>query len=590
MGKKYKLTFSLYDGSEKAVVFEVPEGEVGPVGPQGETGPAGPQGNAGPTGPQGASAYEVAVENGFEGTEEEWLATLGTVSPSTNASQEEAIYGEELASASGWTTSGWTGSFASGFTHTSGNTSPLIYAMPVATGTKLYQVSFTCSKSIEAMTLFVSVGGSEQFDLFGQVPTSFGVRSVSDGNLEFIPASNFNGTLTNISIKEIIGTFKGIEQVTDSQGKVSYEIRPTSFSKSNIFLGAQSGMTNTSGYGNASLGASALKNNTSGFWNIGMGYEALRENTAGTRNVGIGYGALRSNICGHRNIAIGSYALLNNKTGGWNIAIGADCQDHNQTGSNNVAVGFQAMYYNESGTNNLALGNSALKNGKSSTYNVALGDNAATYNNGSYNVAIGKSALQTGSTGNSNMAIGLNTLYRNTGNSNTAIGVNALKSISTGNNNVGIGANAGQGGVNAAITGVTDNVFIGAGAGSGILDNSKYNVFIGKNAGSTNTSGTNNILIGNGATTDAATDSYRLNIGGLLLGSIASQKFLTINGGLDLSLIPTEDPKQDGRAWVQNGVLRVSGAETPDYYSRSEIDAIMGSYINDVDALLGGEA
>lgn len=35
MGKKYRLTFSLYDGSEKAVVFEVPEGEVGPVGPQG---------------------------------------------------------------------------------------------------------------------------------------------------------------------------------------------------------------------------------------------------------------------------------------------------------------------------------------------------------------------------------------------------------------------------------------------------------------------------------------------------------------------------------------------------------------------------
>lgn len=67
MGKKYKLTFSLYDGSEKAVVFEVPEGEAGPAGPQGKTGPAGPQ---------GASAYEVAVENGFEGTEEEWLESL----------------------------------------------------------------------------------------------------------------------------------------------------------------------------------------------------------------------------------------------------------------------------------------------------------------------------------------------------------------------------------------------------------------------------------------------------------------------------------------------------------------------------------
>lgn len=30
----------------------------------------------GPPGPNGLSAYEVAVENGFEGTEEEWLASL----------------------------------------------------------------------------------------------------------------------------------------------------------------------------------------------------------------------------------------------------------------------------------------------------------------------------------------------------------------------------------------------------------------------------------------------------------------------------------------------------------------------------------
>ena len=33
MGKKYQLTFSLYDGSSKSVEFEVPEGPPGPVGP-----------------------------------------------------------------------------------------------------------------------------------------------------------------------------------------------------------------------------------------------------------------------------------------------------------------------------------------------------------------------------------------------------------------------------------------------------------------------------------------------------------------------------------------------------------------------------
>ena len=39
-------------------------------------GPAGPPGPEGPQGPEGLSAYEVALANGFVGTEEEWLASL----------------------------------------------------------------------------------------------------------------------------------------------------------------------------------------------------------------------------------------------------------------------------------------------------------------------------------------------------------------------------------------------------------------------------------------------------------------------------------------------------------------------------------
>jgi len=77
-----------------------PAGPTGPTGTQGETGPAGPAGPqgkqgvagpagakgdigpAGPIGPQGtkgepgASAYEVAVNSGYNGTQEAWLASL----------------------------------------------------------------------------------------------------------------------------------------------------------------------------------------------------------------------------------------------------------------------------------------------------------------------------------------------------------------------------------------------------------------------------------------------------------------------------------------------------------------------------------
>ena len=36
------------------------------------------RGERGPVGPAGASAYELAVANGFTGTEEEWLAIFVT--------------------------------------------------------------------------------------------------------------------------------------------------------------------------------------------------------------------------------------------------------------------------------------------------------------------------------------------------------------------------------------------------------------------------------------------------------------------------------------------------------------------------------
>ncbi|SIN65099.1 collagen-like domain-containing protein [Algoriphagus halophilus] len=49
---------------------------TGPQGPKGDQGDVGPQGPVGAPGVDGDSAYEVAVANGFVGTEAEWLASL----------------------------------------------------------------------------------------------------------------------------------------------------------------------------------------------------------------------------------------------------------------------------------------------------------------------------------------------------------------------------------------------------------------------------------------------------------------------------------------------------------------------------------
>jgi major tropism determinant Mtd-like protein/collagen triple helix repeat protein len=56
-----------------------PTGATGPKGDTGATGVAGPTGPTGATGPSGAdgeSAYQIAVDNGFSGTESDWLTSL----------------------------------------------------------------------------------------------------------------------------------------------------------------------------------------------------------------------------------------------------------------------------------------------------------------------------------------------------------------------------------------------------------------------------------------------------------------------------------------------------------------------------------
>jgi hypothetical protein len=75
-------------GQGTVVYLAGQQGPAGPAGPAGPTGPAGPQGGPGPQGPKGdqgtpgaagadgKSAYEIAVQDGFTGTETEWLASL----------------------------------------------------------------------------------------------------------------------------------------------------------------------------------------------------------------------------------------------------------------------------------------------------------------------------------------------------------------------------------------------------------------------------------------------------------------------------------------------------------------------------------
>jgi hypothetical protein len=69
------------------------DGSTGPQGPIGITGPAGPAGAQGSTGPDGRSAYEIALLNGFVGTETQWLLSLVGATGPAGATGAQGLQG-----------------------------------------------------------------------------------------------------------------------------------------------------------------------------------------------------------------------------------------------------------------------------------------------------------------------------------------------------------------------------------------------------------------------------------------------------------------------------------------------------------------
>lgn len=83
-----------------------PEGPEGPQGPQGEQGPAGADGQQGP---KGDSAYEVAVNEGFEGSEQDWLESLVGPQGEQGIQGEQGPQGEEGPQGPAWDPTSVTG-------------------------------------------------------------------------------------------------------------------------------------------------------------------------------------------------------------------------------------------------------------------------------------------------------------------------------------------------------------------------------------------------------------------------------------------------------------------------------------------------
>jgi hypothetical protein len=230
--------------------------------------------------------------------------------------------------------------------------------------------------------------------------------------------------------------------------------------------------------------------------NTAEGANALLNLTSGIDNTAVGSGALHDTTTGILNTANGFQALYHN-TGSENTANGFQALFSNATGGANTAMGLQALFHNTGGNNNTATGSQAL------------------YSNttGIYNTASGVEALFSNTTGNNNTANGFAALYSNitTGGNNTAEGFKALYS-NTGANNIGLGSNAGS-----SLTTGSNNIDIG---NVGVAAESNT-IRIGKQGTQTRT-----FVAGiTGATVTGATVMVNTTTGQLGIGAISSRRF-----------------------------------------------------------------
>ncbi len=301
---------------------------------------------------------------------------------------------------------------------------------------------------------------------------------------------------------------------------IGYNSLRNNYGDSNVAVGLNSLVTNTTGNASVAIGPSTLfyntasdnvavggytlYKNTSGYRNCGVGYETMYNMTQGYENTAMGYAALASdqgfaggppNAFGSQNVAIGAYTLqklnpsvvsegMNCTAVGWSAlqnfnpnavdgctAIGSQASQNDNTGVRNTSVGGSALKSNTSGNDNVAVGSAALSY-TTVVADVAVGSAAMEYSEGNDNVAVGYQAMEGGTTatGANNTAVGYKVLRAYTaGKSNSGFGNAALSALTTGDSNTAIGSgtltNFIQAGVPASTYCWGGNVAVGNGAG-----------------------------------------------------------------------------------------------------------------------------
>ena len=413
----------------------------------------------------------------------------------------------ELLDANDWTSTGWTGSWAAGWTHTVGNTSALSTAHTVYSGAK-YQIAYTVTgRTAGSFTL--SIGGRSTSA--GITATgAFGPTTVSTASLTVTPTTDFNGTIA-LSEKVVQGVSTPLFTLKDSAGVTTAEIRGIAGALSNTFFGQNAGGYNTTGIGNIATGYNTLANNSTGNTNFAAGYAALQSNTTGTVNTACGAYSLYLNVTGEYNCAAGGNALRNNVSGGYNAAFGPYSLYSNTTGSYNLGMGYSALYGITSGSSNLGIG------AYSGQY---IADGATPNTTGTGGVFLGGSTRALADGGTSETVIGYGAIGAGSntvtigGTSNTATVLQGAVTVAT-----SLGFRTGGGGAITQATSKSTGVTLNKSCGQVTMHNAALNAGVAVSFTLTNSlvAATDVVTVGIGSGATAA--SYRAGIDATAAGS-----------------------------------------------------------------------
>lgn len=303
----------------------------------------------------------------------------------------------------------WNGTLENGFTHSTGSTDSLTFNIPTTNKTP-YLITFNATNVNNASALSVCIGETPNVDIYNGT-NDFYIGIISDGgNLVITPKTSYNGTITNIKLREI----------TSEGETITFEAK--------------------------NVNTKEVSSGLSGFWNVAIGVDNFSKNENGSRNVAIGYAALNDFISGTRNLALGTFAMNRLKSGDRNIAIGADSLWYALHALDCIAIGLNSM--SGVGTDiehNIAIGQESLGGLTTGKRNIAIGfDSIVVPQNGNISgcTCVGAESGYYANTGST--FYGSRAGYFLKGVNNTCMGVSAgAQQNTTGEYNVFIGVQCG---------------------------------------------------------------------------------------------------------------------------------------------------